>query len=271
MDRASDRLSDRLSGRLPHPRPRRFAAVFLLLFALVVGLLMPGSAGRAQGGGSVDLELVLAVDASSSVSAEEFDLQMRGLAVAFRSPAVLRAIQAAGDLGIAVGLVQWSDDAKQSLAIGWRRLGDAATAAAYADEIEATPRFLVGGGTAIGGALTFAINQLQSNGFEGRRQVIDLSGDGRTNQGKRPHQVRDQAVALGITINGLAILNEDAFIDRYYRNNVIGGEGAFVMTAADYEDYAEAMLEKLVQEIAGVPVAELPERGPVKGAQSAAR
>ena len=251
------------------PRPRGPAAApqLLLLLLLVAGLIWPPAAVRAQGG-TVDLELVLAVDASSSVSAEEFDLQMRGLAEAFRSPAVLRAIEAAGDLGIAVGLVQWSDDAKQSLAIGWRRLVDAASAAAYADEIEGTPRFLVGGGTAIGGALTYAIRQLQSNGFEGRRQVIDLSGDGRTNQGKRPHQIRDQAVALGITINGLAILNEDAFIDRYYRNNVIGGEGAFVMTAADYDDYAEAMLEKLVQEIAGVPIARA---WPPAERQSAAR
>ena len=171
-----------LPDRASRPLAAGCLGIYFLL-SLATGVALTGPEARAQGGGSVDLELVLAVDASSSVSADEFDLQMRGLAEAFRSPAVVRAIESAGDLGIAVALVQWSDDAKQSLAVDWRRLDDAAGALAYAEEIEATPRFLVGGGTAIGGALTFSIKQLQSNGFEGRRQVIDLSGDGRTNQG----------------------------------------------------------------------------------------
>lgn len=207
---------------------------------------------------AVDLELVLAVDASSSVSSEEFDLQMHGLAEAFRDPRVAAAIQAGGDLGIAVAMVQWADNRRQFLAIDWTAIGDSATAEGFAEVIDRTPRFVVGGGTAIGGAIQFSVRELQRNSFEGRRQVIDLSGDGRANQGAQPADVRDRAVAAGVTINGLAILNEDPNIDTYYLYHVIGGTGAFVVTATSYEDFAAAMLEKLIREIAGVPVAGLP-------------
>ncbi len=224
-------------------------------------LLWTPAAGFAQDGGVVDLELLLAVDSSSSVSAEEFDLQMRGLAKAFRDPAVVQAIRASGDLGIAVSLMQWSDNRKQMIAVDWMRVTDDASAAAFSQEIENTPRFLIGGGTALGGALTFGMRQFDKNNFQGRRKVIDISGDGRTNQGAHPSRIRDAAVAAGITVNGLAILNEDLYVDRYYLYNVIGGTGAFVMTASDYQDFATAILEKLVKEIAGVPVAERPRPG----------
>ncbi|MEE8189182.1 MAG: DUF1194 domain-containing protein [Kiloniellales bacterium] len=206
----------------------------------------------------VDLELVLAVDASSSVSAEEFNLQMMGLALAFRDPKVAAAIQAMGDLGIAVALVQWSDARKQTLAVDWALLQSADDAVAFAEEVEATPRFLVGGGTAIGAALQYALRQFERNGFTGRRRVIDISGDGRTNQGIQPAQVRDRALFLGVTINGLAILNEDPSVDGHYYAHVIGGTGAFVMTANDYVSYALAILAKLIKEIAGAPVAARP-------------
>ncbi len=212
----------------------------------------------AQSGRPVDLELVLAVDSSSSVSAEEFDLQMRGLAEAFSSPAVVQAIQAAGDLGVAVSLVQWSDNRKQTLAIDWTMVTDETSALGFSAEIGNTPRFLVGGGTALGGALAFSMRQFETSGYQGRRKVIDVSGDGRTNQGAHPARIRDLAVAAGITVNGLAILNEDLYVDRYYLYNVIGGTGAFVMTADDYEDFAQAILQKLIKEIAGVPIAARP-------------
>ena len=245
----------------------------MLLAALLV-VAIPGQVVGvkplfAQDGAAetVDLELVLAVDTSSSVSPLEFDLQMRGLAEAFRHPAVLGAIRAAGDLGIAVSLVQWSDNRNQFIAVDWMTLREEADVLALADEIDKAPRFLVGGGTAIGGALEFAARQFERNDFEGRRKVIDLSGDGRTNQGAHPGPIRDEAVAKGITVNGLAILNEDVYVDRYYRFNVIGGTGAFVMTAADYESFADAMLQKLVKEIAGVPVAGLPAPGSDVGTQ----
>jgi hypothetical protein len=221
-------------------------------------LALPPGAILAESGRPVDLELVLAVDTSSSVSAEEFDLQMRGLAEAFRSPAVVQAVRAAGDLGLAVSLVQWSDARKQTLAIDWTMVTDEASALGFSQEIDNTPRLMVGGGTALGGALTFAMRQFETSGFKGRRRVIDVSGDGRANQGAHPSKIRDKAVAAGITVNGLAILNEDLYVDRYYLYNVIGGTGAFVMTANDYDDFAQAILQKLIKEIAGVPIAARP-------------
>ncbi|MDH3594641.1 MAG: DUF1194 domain-containing protein [Rhodospirillales bacterium] len=233
------------------------AGRLLARLGIVLLAWLPGPA-PGQSGRPVDLELVLAVDTSSSVSAEEFDLQMRGLAEAFRSPAVVQAIQAAGDLGVAVALVQWSDNRKQTLAIDWTMVTGEASARGFAEEIENTPRFLIGGGTALGGALAFSMRQFETSGYQGRRKVIDVSGDGRTNQGAHPSKIRDLAVAAGITVNGLAILNEDLYVDRYYLYNVIGGTGAFVMTADDYQDFARAILQKLIKEIAGVPIAGRP-------------
>ncbi len=214
--------------------------------------------GAQEPGRPVDLELVLAVDASSSVSASEFELQIQGLARAFRDPRLLQAIRATGDLGLAVSLIQWSDNRKQFLAVDWTLVADPDGAGAFADEVADTPRFVIGGGTAIGGALKFAMRLLDGNEFQGRRQVIDVSGDGRANQGVPPASLRDQAVALGITINGLAILNEDLTVAEFYRAQVIGGTGAFIMTANDYESYALAILTKLLREIAGSPIAARP-------------
>ena len=227
---------------------------------LGVGCAALGLAAVAAQDGkqAVDLELLLAVDTSSSVSPEEFDLQMRGLAEAFRHPAVMAAIRATGDLGIAVSLIQWSDSKNQFVAVDWTVISEPEAAQAFAEDIDNSPRFLIGGGTAIGSALQYSLRQFERNAFQGRRQVIDISGDGRTNQGIQPGGIRDQAVAQGITVNGLTILNEDLYVDRYYRYNVIGGTGAFVLTAADYDDFADAILEKLVKEIAGVPVAQAP-------------
>ncbi len=205
----------------------------------------------------VDLELVLAVDASASVSGEEFDLQVHGLAEAFRHRSVGQAIRAAGDLGVAVALVQWADYRQHALSIDWTVVRDAASARQFAKQVEGVQRS-VAGSTAIGGALEFAILQLGGNGFVGRRKVIDVSGDGRSNQGPAAWLVRNFAVARGITVNGLAILNEDPTLDRYYVTNVIGGPGAFVMTANDYPAYRLAILTKLVKEIYGPPTAARP-------------
>ena len=136
-------------------------------------------------------------------------------------------------------------------------LRDAASARRFAKQVDGVRRS-VAGSTALGGALEFAILQLEGNGFVGRRKVIDVSGDGRNNQGSAAWLVRDLAVARGITVNGLAILNEDPTLDRYYFTNVIGGPGAFVMTANDYEAYRLAILTKLVKEISGPPTAARP-------------
>ena len=187
-------------------------------------------------------------------SPEEFELQIRGLAEAFRHRSVVQAIRAAGDLGLAVALVQWADYRQHALSVDWAVVRDAASARQFAKQLDGVRRS-VAGNTAIGSALEFAILQLEGNGFVGRRKVIDVSGDGRNNQGAAAWLVRDLAVAQGITVNGLAILNEDPTLDRYYVTNVIGGPGAFVMTANDYAAYRLAILTKLIKEIIGPPTA----------------
>ncbi|MFQ6016822.1 MAG: DUF1194 domain-containing protein [Kiloniellaceae bacterium] len=266
--RSQVRLADMHRSPLRLARGRRggpvlFGALCCALFA------WPGGGPSAQDQ-PVDLELVLAVDSSSSVSAEEFDLQMRGLSEAFRNPKVIAALRASGDLGIAVSVIQWSDNRKQLVAVDWMRVRDEATAQRFAEAVGNAPRFLVGGSTAIAGALRFAVRQFETNGFAGRRRVIDVSGDGRANQGAPPGKIRDLAVGRGITINGLAILNEDPMVDGYYFANVIGGTGSFVMTAKDYRAFALAILAKLIKEIAGVPIAARPPRSGTTLAEAAA-
>ncbi len=233
---------------------------FFLAVSLLASLsFLPAKQAAAQ---QVDLELLLAVDASSSVNPVEFDLQMGGIAAAFRHPAVLGALQASGDQGIAVALMQWSDSNNTILSVDWMRVSDEASAEAFAQEVEKTARFVIGGGTAIGSAIDFGARLFDKNSFTAPRRVMDISGDGRANQGRFPSRSRDDAVREGIIINGLPILNEDAFLDRYYLIYVIGGNGAFIVTAVDYEDFAAAMLRKLIQEISGVPLAGNPSLGP---------
>ncbi len=214
-------------------------------------------AGQLAQATAVDLELVLAVDCSSSVSQAEFELQMHGLASALRNVSVAHAIEASGDRGIAVAVVQWADNLKQRVVVPWRLVRTAEEAAILAAEIDATPRLIAGGGTAVGGVIKYALRQLERNAYEGRRRVIDISGDGRTNQGIQPQRLKDLVVAAGVTVNGLAILNEDPMVGNYYRDYVVSGTGAFVMSTTTYEDFSAAMLEKLVQEISGAPIAGL--------------
>ena len=202
---------------------------------------------------AVDLELALCVDSSSSVSFDEFFLQTHGLAEAFRSRPVIEAIRAVG--GIAVTVMQFSSADRQRTAIAWTHVGDADSAGALADALERAPRYVTGGTTAIGSAISSAANGFRDNGFEGARLAIDVSGDGRSNAGVLTAFARDRAVAEGVTISGLAILNEEPNLDRYYLENVIGGPAAFVGSANDYRDFARAILAKLLREIGGLPLA----------------
>ena len=204
----------------------------------------------------VDLALVLAVDSSSSVNYYEFDLQMGGFADAFRSAAVLNAIKAAAPNGIAVTMVQWSSPDRQALAFGWTEVRDAASAEAIARMIDRTPRLIGYGGTAINDVIDFSIRLL--DGVVAARRVIDVSGDGRNNMGGYWITATPRAVAAGITVNGLPILNEDPRLDSYYLSRVIGGSDAFVLVADDYEDFGRAIRLKLITEISGAPVALLP-------------
>jgi hypothetical protein len=201
----------------------------------------------------VELELVLAVDASDSVSAAEFDLQVNGLAGALRDPDVVAAIRDAGPPGVAMALVQWSSPGHQIVAVDWSVVSDDDSAEQLARRILGAGR-LVMGETAIGNALAFAKDLLTTNEFAGRRRVIDVSGDGETNWGPSPGGVRDRVVSAGITINGLAVANEQPALGEYYRTHVIGGAGSFVVTATDYADFARAIRIKLIQEIRAGPV-----------------
>ena len=231
------------------PGTRSWPAALAALGALSI-------AAPAPAGTPVELELVLAVDASSSVDDGEFALQMRGIAAAFRHADVQAAIRGIGDRGIAVALIQWSEFVSQKRAVGWTLVRDAAGAAALADDIAAAGRVIPGGGTAIYGVVNFALHQFDVNGYDGRRRVIDVSGDGRSDLLVPTTAARDRAVRRGVTINGLTILDDEPALDEYYRRYVIGGAGAFVMTAADYDAFAEAIAAKLVREISGTPVAD---------------
>jgi hypothetical protein len=206
---------------------------------------------------AVELLLVLAVDASSSVSVPEFDLQMRGLAAAFRAPEVVQAIAETEPRGIAVALVQWSSPGSQVVAVDWTVAEDPASAEALAQRIEGRGRLILGE-TSIEGALIFSTALLRSSGFVADRRVIDVSGDGQSNWGPDPDTVRDRAVASGITINALAVTNEQPGLGTYYRDHVIGGPGAFVLSADDYADFARAIRAKLLQEIGGEVISSAP-------------
>jgi hypothetical protein len=220
---------------------------------LCLALALPLSGASAQSKVGVDLELLLAVDSSGSVNFGEFQLQAAGLARALRDREVIEAIQAWTPKGVAVSVVQWSGRGQQLVAVDWTRIGDRASVEALATRIEAMGRSLIGE-TALGNLLRFALEHFERGPFHGVRRIVDVSGDGRSNAGDALEPIRKAATAAGITINGLAILNEDLALDLYYADHVIGGPDAFVMTAQDYRDFTRAMRLKLLKEIRGAPL-----------------
>ncbi len=229
------------------------------LRAMLAATAVLSGVAPAQSGVPVELELVLAVDASSSVDEHEAVLQMQGIAAAFRHPEVQAAIRATGHRGIAVALIQWSDFVSQQKAVDWTLVRNAADAAALANDIAAAGRAIPGGGTAIYGVINFALHEFAANAYDGRRRVIDVSGDGRSDLLVPTTAARDRAVAHGVAINGLVILGEDPDLDRYYRENVIGGAKAFVLTVDGFDAFAGAMASKLIREITDRPaIASLP-------------
>jgi len=221
----------------------------------VVLAWLAGAPGWAQT--SVDLQLVLAVDASGSVNQYRFDLQKQGYAEAFRNPRVLKAIRSGIAGAIAVTVTQWTGPDLQIQVIDWTVIKDERSASAFAAAIEDTPRQLFSGGTSVSGAIDHGATLLLDSArtFPGARRTIDVSGDGANNRGRPAHLARDDAVRNGITINGLPILALEPNLDRYYYDNVIGGPGAFMVTAQTYETFAEAVLKKLIIEIAARPPA----------------
>jgi len=207
----------------------------------------------------VRLELLLAVDCSFSVTDEEFDLQIQGIALAFEHPSILAAIEQAGDQGIAVSLVQWSGLNDQAVALDWNHIKSVGDALAFAKDVRRVGRLVNGGGTSLGTAITKAVEVIETNDIEGVRRVIDVSGDGRANVGESPALARAFANQSGITVNGLAILNEEPDLASYYLAWVVGGPGSFLLIADDYYDFIEAIRRKLQMEIIGPPIAGAPD------------
>jgi Protein of unknown function (DUF1194) len=225
---------------------------------LLAGGLLAGDRALAD---QVDVQIVFAADVSRSVDNDEFRLQREGCAAAIADPRVIGAIAAGPRRAIAVSFVEWSGVAEQRVVADWTIVRDEETAAVFAAALRAAPRSFANA-TAIGSAIDFAVKHIAASGHESERRIIDISGDGDNNVGRPVEYARDDAVAGGITINGLAIINLHPAIGfiahvqppggmgEYYRTRVIGGPGAFVITIDDYTSFAEAIASKLAREIA---------------------
>jgi uncharacterized protein DUF1194 len=217
------------------------------LLALVIAMILLGAAPcRAE---SVDLALVLAVDVSGSIDTERFNIQRNGYAAAFGNRAVIDAIAAGVHGAIVATFVEWSGPDHQQQTIGWTLIKDASSAAGFGKAIAEASRAYADW-TSISGAVDFAMGLLDHGDFAADRRVIDVSGDGPNNSGRPVTEARDAALAAGITINGLPITTTEPTLDVYYRDNVVGGAGAFTIVVADFDSFANGVLNKLVKEIA---------------------
>ncbi len=241
------------------------ASRLIALFATVMafgGAL--GATQPARAAEEVDLLLVLSSDVSRSIDAPKFKLQRDGYAAAIVNPRVVQAIRS-GALGrIAVSLVEWSGVGAQKIVIDWTVVRDEASAKDFSAQIVEAPRAFADR-TSISGGIDFAMAQLNRAPYQANRHTIDVSGDGTNNSGRDVADARDEALAKGVTINGLVILSERPMswnadhtnppggLDTYYRNNVIGGPGSFVMVAENFNSFGQAILNKLIAEIAANP------------------
>jgi hypothetical protein len=239
---------------------RSFVAASALIAFAALGV---ATAARAEGMQEVDLELILAIDASLSVDAEEAQLQRQGYISALTDPRTVKAIQAGVNGRIAVLYFEWASEFYQRTVVDWAVIKDEASARAVADMIAAAP-YRGERRTSISGAIHYAA-ALFGQRYKGERRVIDISGDGRNNSGPPLETTRAEALAKGITINGLPILNDkptfggfrgygygpDPYLDRYYQDSVIGGPGSFMIPAESFQSFDQAILSKLIREIAG--------------------
>jgi Protein of unknown function (DUF1194) len=233
-------------------RVKRSRCVLLLAFGAF--LTAPVTA-RAET--DIDLALVLAVDISNSMEHDEQDLQREGFIEAFRSPLVHKAISQGRHGRIAVTYMEWAGANFHHVSIPWTVIEGGENALAFAERLARAPLRDVPG-TSISGAIDFGLVLLAEGNFESTRRVIDISGDGSNNQGRPVTQARDEAVAMGITINGLPIMLkapsilEDTELDEYYRDCVIGGSGAFMVPVRDRQHLVGAIRTKIIREIADV-------------------
>ena len=200
----------------------------------------------------VDMALVLAVDCSRSIDAEEYRLQALGYAAAFRTDRVRKAALGGRRGAIAVAMTQWGGQRAQELVVDWTLLADPAGLENFAGRLAAQPRMIEDDATSLSGAIDHARRLFGTLPYAAERKVIDVSGDGINNQGRLPRFARDEAVDDGIGINGLPILTEYGTLDRYFRAEVIGGPGAFVVPARRFADFGPAIANKIAQEVAGV-------------------
>jgi hypothetical protein len=227
-----------------------------------VALLLAGAPIPAARAEPVDLALVLAIDVSRSIDEVEAALQRQGYIAALTNPKIVQAIQSGALGAIALSYVEWASVDDQHIVVPWTVIRGAADAERFAAVIAAAPHRSISW-TSISGAIDFSRQLLERSGHMAGRRVIDVSGDGRNNSGRPAEAARDDAVAAGITINGLPILNDrpnfgrppEADLDLYYETNVIGGPGAFLIVATDFNAFGAAILSKLIKEIAGDPAA----------------
>ncbi len=237
-------------------RRLRFA---LVLLALAVLPLKPARAAEP-----VDLLLVLAADVSRSVDSQKFALQREGYATAFSDPRVLNAIKSGANSRIAVTFLEWSGANSQRVVVDWMIIDGPQTAQQFGDRLLETPRSFADR-TSISAGIDFSVSLFAKAPFEAKRRTIDVSGDGTNNSGRDVREARDAAVALNITINGLVILsttplpwnpehtNPPGGLTKYFRDNVMGGPGAFVVEAQDFNSFGQAIISKLIAEIALAP------------------
>lgn len=259
--RAGDPKTGSGVNRLVQPKPTRRAwraLSRLTAIALTVPALLFAVHAKAA---TVDLALVLAVDVSDSIDVEEVRLQREGYVSAIQHPRVLQAIKGGRYGRIAVAYFEWADADKQALIVDWMVVSDAESARRFANRLQ-TGLHLKGNFTSISAALDFATRLIARIEFATARRIIDISGDGKNNNGLPVAPSRARALQQGITINGLAIQNaHNEFygglppqnIDRYYREHVIGGDGAFVIVVRKSEDFEEAVSRKMFREITLAP------------------
>ncbi|MGF1660355.1 MAG: DUF1194 domain-containing protein [Rubrimonas sp.] len=230
------------------------------LLALLAALIARPVAAQAPVWDDVDLELVLLADASGSIDFQELRFQRQGYADAMADPLVISAIRDGAHGRIAVTYVEWADAASQHVVVDWMLVGSAEDAALFGDRLMAPPREAFGR-NAIGAALMKGVEMIASNHHEGFRKVIDFSGDSANNwNGPSIAAGRQAALDAGITINGLAILclvcatgRADGYdLEAAFRDRIIGGPGAFVVTADGSEAFANAVRRKLILEISGL-------------------
>lgn len=253
--------------KLPRDYPARESNVLrraLLRLAIVITTVLAASLPGRAAEVPVDLELVLAADVSGSMDDVELNLQRQGYLKALTNPRVIKAIRSGQYRRVAIAFVEWAGPHWQNLVADWTLVYDAASAQALANKIAESP---VGNEsrTSISTAIDFIAPMFAKNGFKGTRRVIDISGDGPNNRGRSIIAARDEALALGLTINGLPIINDrpnpwggpgSRNLDVYYEENVIGGPGAFMIPVTGMNNFAQAILSKLIREIAGREVPE---------------